>query len=419
MGNAKVAPQSAIKRNGTANHDQRPVMSKDWAKLRRDTILTAAGRDPAANHGIVNPPVYHASTILFPTLADLERAEKGQFTGPVYGRHGTPTTFALEEAVAALEGSDQAVILPSGMAAIAAVLFSFVSTGDHVLVTDNAYGPARRFCNQMLKRLGVETSYFDPMIGAGIAELIRPNTKIILCESPGSLTFEVQDIPAIVAAAHPKGVKVALDNTWATPIYFDAMAHGVDISLAAGTKYLVGHSDAMIGTVAMREADAARIRKTIADIGYSTAPDDCYLALRGLRTLSVRLARHQETGLKLAKFLGTRPEVDRVLHPALPGTHGHEIWQRDFTGASGLFAFTLKQFSRDQLANMVDHMALFGMGYSWGGYESLLLPVFPGSIRTAVPWTVPGPLLRVHAGLEDADDLIADLAAGLDRLAAL
>jgi cystathionine beta-lyase len=392
------------------------MTNKNFSKLRRDTILTAAGRDPTANHGIVNPPVYHASTVLFPTLADLELAEKGQFKGPVYGRHGTPTTFALQDAVAALEGSDEAAILPSGMAAIAVALLAFLKTGDHLLVTDNAYAPARRFCAQMLKPMGIEATFFDPAIGAGIAELIQPNTKIILCESPGSLTFEVQDVPAIVAAAHAKGVKVAFDNTWATPLYFPAIKHGVDVSISAGTKYLVGHSDAMIGTLAFHSGDAKRIRSKIADLGYSTAPDDCYLALRGLRTLAVRLPRHGETGLKLARFLQTRREVARVYHPALPGSPGHELWKRDFSGATGLFSFALKPVSRDALARMVDDLTLYGMGYSWGGYESLLLPVNPKSIRTTVPWTEPGPLLRVHAGLEDPDDLIEDLAAGLDRL---
>jgi cystathionine beta-lyase len=284
------------------------------------------------------------------------------------------------------------------------------------LASDSCYGPVRRLANGLLTRMGVTVRYYDPLIGGGIAELIQPNTKLILCESPGSLTFEVQDIPAIVAAAHTRGVKVAMDNTWATPLYFRPLDHGVDVSISAGTKYLVGHSDAMIGMLAFRQSEAAILKATVGELGFSTAPDDCYLALRGLRTMSVRLARHYATGLALARFLQGRKEVARVLHPALPEDPGHQLWQRDFKGASGLFSVLLKPCTRDALAALVDGLRLFGMGYSWGGYESLLLPTNPKPVRAARPWAEDGRLLRIHAGLEDPNDLIDDLAQGLDRL---
>lgn len=391
-------------------------MNKDWSNLEAETRLAHAGRDSAHHCGIVNPPVYHASTILFPTLDAFEAAEQGRHPLPVYGRYGTPTHFALEEALVSLEGGDGALILPSGMAALAVALLAYVRNGDDILVSDSAYGPVRRLANGLLKRMGVAVRYYDPLIGGGIAELIAANTKVILCESPGSLTFEVQDIPAIVDAAHARGVKVAMDNTWATPLYFRPLDHGVDVSISAGTKYLVGHSDAMIGTLAFRDAEAATLKATLGDLGFSTAPDDCYLALRGFRTLGVRLARHQENGMALARYLGGRDEVARVLHPALPDDPGYALWRRDFKGASGLFSVLLKPCPRAGLAALIDGLKLFGVGYSWGGYESLLLPTNPKSIRKARPWTETGYLLRIHAGLEDQNDLIDDLAQGLDRL---
>lgn len=381
-----------------------------------DTLLTTLGRDPERNHGVVNPPVYHASTILFPTLAALEAAEAGTHPLPTYGRRGTPTTFALEDAISVLEGGDETLVLPSGMAAIAVSLLAFVEAGDHVLISDNAYGSVRAFVRHLFGRLRVETTWFDPAIGSGIDALIRPNTRIVLCEAPGSQTFEMQDVPAVAAAARRRGVIVAMDNTWATPLFFRPLDHGVDLSIQAATKYVVGHSDAMLGLVTVRREHHDRMRKTANELGYAAAPDDCFLALRGLRTLSVRLARHQETAMRLADFLAGRPEVARVLHPAMPSDPGHALWRRDFSGASGLFGIVLKPAPHAALAAMVDHLELFGMGWSWGGYESLILPCDPRGIRTAVPWTEPGQLLRLHAGLEDADDLIADLAAGLDRL---
>jgi len=388
--------------------------------LKDDTLITHAGNRPREHRGIINPPVYHASTVLFPTVAALEESvrhlnEPGRVH---YGRYGTPTTFAFEEAVAQLEGGAQAVALPSGLAAITVALTSFLKTGDHLLMVDTVYSPARRFCTGPLVRFGVDTTFYDPRIGAGIADLIRPNTRIVYLESPGSLTFEVQDVRAIAAVARASGALVVLDNTWATPLFFKPFEHGVDISIHAATKYIVGHSDAMLGVVITNDALFPTIKSTAHAFGHAAAPDDCYLGLRGLRTLGVRMRRHQETGLILARWLRERPEVARVLHPALPEDPGHALWKRDFTGASGLFGVVLKPVTKTALAAMLDGLELFGMGFSWGGYESLILPVRPETTRTATKWEEPGPTLRIHAGLEDPEDLIADLARGFDRLAA-
>ena len=394
-------------------------MAKKPRKLGRDTEVTAAGRDPRAHFGIVNPPVYHASTVLFETLADLERISRDPFDHVYYGRQGTPTTFALEEAVARLEGGYRAVATASGLAAIGAALTAFLRAGDHLLMTDCAYGPTRKFCNMVLANFGVETTYYDPLVGAGIADLMRDNTRVVFAESPGSLTFEVQDLPAIAAATHARGAVVILDNSWATPLYFRPFDHGADIVIEAATKYLVGHSDAMMGCIVATEAHYRRVKTVQAVLGAVPGPDDCYLALRGIRTLAVRLARHQETALRLARWCADRAEVARVLHPAFPDCPGHETWKRDFTGASGLFSIVLaRPYPKKAIAAMVDGMGLFRMGYSWGGFESLILPADPAPLRTAVPWRAEGPLLRLHAGLEDPDDLIADLEAGFARLTA-
>jgi cysteine-S-conjugate beta-lyase len=384
--------------------------------LKDETLLAHAGNRPRENFGIVNPPVYHASTILYPTVAAMERAFKDKFNGVTYGRNGTPTTFALEEAVAALEGGERAIAMPSGMAAIAGALLGFLKSGDHLLMVDTVYGPARQFCDQTLRGFGIETSYYDPTIGEGIARLIRANTRVIYLESPGSLTFEVQDVPAIVAAARAAGCLTVLDNTWSTGLYFKAFAHGADAVILAGTKYIVGHSDAMMGLIVCREAHYQDLKSKIHGLGYCAAPDDCYLALRGLRTLAVRLARHQQTALALARWLQGREEVARVMHPALPNDPGHQLWRRDFRGASGLFGFVLNPCSAQALAAMLDGMGLFAMGFSWGGYESLLVPVKPESSRVATHWQAAGPTLRLHAGLENPDDLIADLELGFARL---
>ncbi|MCG8504110.1 MAG: cystathionine beta-lyase, partial [Sphingomonadales bacterium] len=361
-----------------------------------------------------------ASTILFDTVDALEAANGAKLDkGAVYyGRYGTPTTFDLEDAVAQLEGGYGAITVPTGLAAISCTLCALTGAGDHILVTDSVYEPVRNICRLLLERFGVETTYYDPLIGGDIADLIRPNTKVVYMESPGSLTFEVQDVPAIAAAARAAGVRAVVDNTWATPLYFKPFDHGVDVSLHAGTKYIVGHSDAMLGVVVTTEAAFRQIRHTSVLMGHAAAPDDVYLALRGLRTLSVRLARHYETGLKLAAWLQARPEVDRVLHPALPDCPGHDIWKRDFSGSSGLFSIVLKFGDYDTIGAMVDDMHLFKMGFSWGGYESLILPANPAPDRTARGWEAPGPLLRLHIGLEDPADLIAELEEALLRYAA-
>ncbi len=387
--------------------------------MKQDTIIVSAGRDPAANHGAVNPPVYHASTITHASVAALGAARERRFEPGVYtyGRHGTPTHTALEEAVAAIEGGERAVCMGSGLAAINAAILAFVEAGDHVLMVDSVYGPARRFCDAFLGRFGVETTYYEPGVGADIAALIRPDTKVVYVESPGSLTFEVQDIPAIAAAAHAAGAAVVMDNTWGAGLYFKPFEHGVDVSVQAATKYIVGHSDVMMGAITTSQALWPQVRQSASDLGASSGPDDVYLALRGLRTLSVRLKRHQETGLALARWLRDRPEVRRVMHPALPEDPGHALWKRDFRGACGLFGVVLGDYSPDAVAAMLDGMEHFAMGASWGGFESLILPTNPGAIRTARPWTE-GPTIRIHAGLEDPDDLIADLDRGLGRLTA-
>ena len=385
-----------------------------------DTLLAHAGRDPAGNFGVVNPPVYHASTIVHQSVADLEKAQKNRYgvDQVVYGRYGTPTTFALEQAVAALEGGPRAIAYCSGAAACYSALLAFVKAADHVLVTDSVYGPVRAFCNNFLMRFGVETTFYDPALGQGIAKLFKPNTKLLYMESPGSLTFEVQDVRALVAAAKAKGIKTALDNTWAAPLFFKPLALGVDVEIIAGTKYIVGHSDAMMGLVVATEESFLPVREATTQMGNHAAPDDCYLALRGLRTAGVRLRQHEKTALALARWLEKREEVERVLHPALASHPGNDLWRRDFTGSSGLFSFVLKPgTSKRAVDALLDGMELYGMGFSWGGFESLLVPVFPEHLRSAVKWQS-GPVLRLHAGLEDVDDLIADLEAGFKRLAA-
>ncbi|MBX6321183.1 MAG: cystathionine beta-lyase [Rhodospirillaceae bacterium] len=386
-------------------------------ELKDDTLLTHAGNHPRDNFGIVNPPVYRASTVLFPSVAAYEKAQLDRFAQVTYGRYGTPTTFAFEEAVTALEGGGRAVTLPSGMAAVVAALLAFLKSGDHLLMVDSVYSPVRTACDRMLAGFGIETTYYDPRT-EDIAGLIRPNTRVVYAEAPGSLTFEMQDIPAIVAAAHARGAVVLMDNTWATPLFFKALRHGVDAVIHAATKYIAGHADVMLGVVVAREEHWRRIKTMAHALGHGAAPDDCYLALRGLRTLGVRLARHQANALEIARWLEQRPEVERVLYPALPSDPGHALWRRDFTGASGLFSLLLKPCPRAAVEAMLDGMRLFGMGASWGGYESLILPVHPEAVRTARPWTESGPLLRLHIGLEDPGDLRADLAQGFKRLRA-
>ena len=381
-----------------------------------DTLLTHAGRSPENNFGVVNPPVYHASTIVHATVADLEKAQQNRYSQVTYGRIGTPTTFAFEEAVAAVEGGHRAVAFCSGAAACYAALLAFLKSGDHVLIPDSVYGPVRNFANNFLQRFGVAVTFYDPLVGAGISGLIRDDTRAVYLESPGSLTFEVQDVPAIVAAAKARGIPTLFDNTWAAPLFFKPLALGVDAEIIAATKYIVGHSDAMMGVVVCTEKSFMRVREMATLLGNHAAPDDCYLALRGLRTAGVRMRQHEAQALALARWLMQRPEVERVLHPALPSCPGHEFWRRDFTGSSGLFSIVLRRdFLKPAVDAMLDGMELFGMGASWGGFESLIMPQHPARLRSAKPWDS-GPVLRLHAGLEDRDDLIADLERGLARL---
>ena len=381
-----------------------------------ETRLVTAGRDPQAQKGFVNPAVFHGSTVLYPT-AEALHAHRSEFT---YGRHGSPTTRALQDVMIALEGPQCAGvgIAPSGLAAISTTLLSVTRTGDHLLVCDNVYRPSRNFCDGVLARYGVETTYFDPHIGAAIEKLFRPNTKAVLVEAPGSQSFEMPDISAIAEVAHARGALVIDDNTWATPLFHRSLDLGVDISMQAATKYIGGHSDIMFGTISANAKAWPIIAETIRLLGVCAGPDDVYLALRGTRTLAVRLAQHHRSGLEMARWLAARPEVARVLHPGLEGDPGHAIWKRDFTGASGLFSIVLKPVEQKAVDALLDAVTLFGMGYSWGGFESLIIPFDCDGYRSATKWSPGGPTLRLHIGLENVDDLKADLDRGFAALKA-
>jgi cystathionine beta-lyase len=387
---------------------------------RAQTRIVHAGYDPTSHHGAVNPPGYHASTIAFPTVADLKAGQARRLDGVYYGRYGTPTTQALDAAVAELEGGRWCVSVGSGKAAVSCALMALLKAGDHLLMVDSVYWPTRSLCDTLLRDMGVRTTYYDPQIGAGIADLIEPQTRVVFTESPGSLTFEMQDIPAITTAAHTAGALVVLDNTWASPLLFRPFDHGVDLSVQAATKYIVGHSDAMLGTITMTDrALFERVKAVAGQIGHAVGADEAYLGLRGLRTLGARLRQHEAHALAVARWLQDRPEVARVLHPALPEDPGHALWKRDFSGASGLFGVLLKPGpTPEAMAAMLDGMRLFRMGFSWGGYESLILDTTTSITRTASRWTHDGPSLRLHIGLEDPADLIADLEAGFGRMGA-
>ncbi|MBX9841784.1 MAG: cystathionine beta-lyase [Xanthobacteraceae bacterium] len=384
--------------------------------LKADTQVTTGGRDPQTHHGYVNPPVYHASTQLYRTAQDYI-AHNGPY---FYGRLGTPTSEALEKAIQEIEGPACAgvALLPSGLAAISTALLSVLKAGDHLLVTDSVYGPARRFCDGVLARFGIATTYYDPLIGDGIANLMQPNTRAIYTEAPGSLTFEMQDIPAIARTAHARGALVLTDNTWATPLHRKVLEHGADLSIQSGTKYLCGHSDTLLGTISANGDTLPLLKDAVYGMGLCVGPDDMNLALRGLRTLAVRLARHQESGLTIARWLDGRSEVLKVLHPALPGDPGHAIWKRDYTGACGLFAIVLKPVPEKAVHAFLNGLSLFGIGVSWGGFESLAIPFDVVDARPATTWTPGGPAVRFHVGLEDVDDLVADLERGFASLAA-
>lgn len=383
--------------------------------LKADTYLVTAGRDTALYHGFVNPPVYHGSTVLYPCAADMV-AHRARYQ---YGRRGTPTSEALEDALRHLEGPACAGVslLPSGAAAVSTALLSVLSSGDHLLITDSVYRPTRSFADTILKRFGVETTYYDPLIGEDIASLFRPNTKAIFLEAPGSQSFEMQDVPTLARIAHERNAVVLMDNTWATPLFFRALDKGVDLSIQAGTKYIGGHSDLMLGTISANATTWPKLRETVLTAGLCVGPDDVYLALRGLRTLSVRLQRHQQSGLEIARWLQQRPEVLRVMHPGLETDPGHAIWKRDFLGASGLFSVILKPVSQAALYAFLDSLRLFGMGFSWGGYESLVILFDCAAYRTATQWAPGGPALRFHIGLEDVGDLKVDLQRGFAALA--
>lgn len=388
--------------------------SSDTRRLSERTRLVLAGRKPADQFGFVNTPIYRGSTVLYPTYEELQARRQPY----VYSTKGTPTVRALEDAWTEVAGAAGSVILPSGLAAVAIALQSCLKAGDHMLVTDSVYRPTREYAHGLLRRFGVETTYYDPLVGAGIADLMRPNTTVVFTEAPGSQTFEMQDIPAIAEAAHARGALVVMDNTWATPLYFPPHERGVDIAIEAGTKYLGGHSDILMGLVSANERAWPALRETFDLTAPCAGPEDCFLALRGLRTMKLRLDEAGRQGMAMAEWLAARPEVKTVLHPAFPSHPGHAIWKRDFKGASGLFSVILHAVSQKALAAFLDGLELFGMGYSWGGYESLVVPFDCSTYRTATAWNPGGTALRFQIGLEDVTDLQADLAAGFERMKA-
>jgi cystathionine beta-lyase len=386
----------------------------DPKRLSERTRLVIGGRKPAEQFGFVNTPIYRGSTVLYPTYDEL-KARRQKF---VYGTKGTPTTQALEEAWTDISGAAGTVLVPSGLAAIMVALQSCLKAGDHMLVTDSVYRPTRQYADGILKRFGVETTYYDPLVGAGIADLMRPNTTVVFTEAPGSQSFEMQDIPAIAEVAHARGAVVVVDNTWATPLYFPPHERGADIAIEAGTKYLGGHSDLLMGLVTANERCWPALKATADFMAVNAGPEDTFLALRGLRTMKLRLDEAGRQGMAMAEWLSQRPEVKTVLHPAFPSHPGHAIWKRDFKGASGLFSVILHPASEKQLAAFLDGLELFGMGYSWGGYESLVVPFDCAPYRTVTTWSPGGPALRFQIGLEDVADLQADLAAGFERMKA-
>lgn len=385
--------------------------------MKKDTRLIHAGRNKKYTGSAVNPALVRASTIVFDSFAELKHAtiNRGNRV-PFYGRRGTDTHFALQEAMCELEGGVGCALYPCGAAAVSGALLAFLKAGDHLLMVDSVYEPTRALCDKVLAGYGIETSYYDPQTGAAIAGLIKPNTKVIFLESPGSLTFEMQDIPAITAVARQHNIVTILDNTWAAALLCRPFELGVDVSVQAATKYIVGHSDVMLGTATANEKYWPQLREHSYLLGYSTSADDAYAALRGLRTLAVRLKQHEQNALALAHWLQQRPEVATVLHPALPSHPGHELFKRDFSGSNGLFSFVLKQGSQQQVEALIEGMAHFKMGFSWGGFESLITATMKlQNLRSATSWPYSGPLIRLHAGLEDVDDLIADLSQAFDR----
>ncbi|SDR51764.1 cystathionine beta-lyase [Rhizobiales bacterium GAS191] len=385
---------------------------KGTTAYKARTRVVVAGRDPAGQHGFVNMPPFRGSTVIYPTMDDLMH-RRGRY---LYGTRGTPTTDALETAWSDISGAAGTVLVPSGLAACSLALMSCLKAGDHLLVTDSVYRPTRNFCDTVLKRFGVETTYYDPLIGAGITALMQPNTTVVFTEAPGSQTFEMQDIPALAAAAHARGAALLMDNTWATPFFFPPHERGADIAIEAGTKYLGGHSDLLLGLVSANKEYWPRLRDAFDAMAICAGPEDVFLALRGLRTMRLRLNEQERAGLDMARWLESRPEISKVLHPALPSFEGHAIWKRDFLGASGLFSVVLHAVAQPAIAAMLDGLKLFGMGYSWGGFESLIVPFDCKDYRTATSFDPGGPCLRLQIGLEDVEDLKADLDAGFERM---
>jgi cystathionine beta-lyase len=379
-----------------------------------DTALTQIGRDPKSQYGFVNAPIYRGSTVIFDTVADLQN-NRARYH---YGTEGTPTISHLEDAWSEISGAAGTVLSPSGLGAVALALMATLKSGDHLLMTDSVYRPTREFCRDFLLRFGVEVTYYDPMIGADIKTLIKENTSTIFMEAPGSQSFEIQDVPAITRVAKELGIKTIIDNTWATPLFFKAHAHGCDLSVEAGTKYLGGHSDLLMGLVSANTETWPALRKVYDNLGMLPGAEDCFLALRGLRSLHIRLKEAQSRALELANWLQAQPEVIKILHPAFPECPGHEHWKRDFTGSTGLFSVVLDpKYNSAGIANMLDNMRIFGMGYSWGGFESLVIPFDCSTYRTVTNWNPGGLTIRLQVGLEDMDDLKQDLRDGLDRLA--
>ncbi len=387
--------------------------------MKKDTKVIRAGYDKTRNAGIVNTPVYHASTVVFENVEAMndadERGFKRRENVMYYGRCGTPTHWTLEEAITDLAGGAGTVLAPSGLGACVLAILGSVKAGDHILVADSVYSPTRSSCTGFLKSFGVETTFYDPLIGAGISDLMKPNTTLVYCESPGTHTFEVQDLPAIADAAHTRGAKVAVDNTWASPFFCQPISLGADISIEAATKYIVGHSDAGVGAVTCTDEVLPRMQRAYSSLGLAIATDEIYLATRGLRTLSVRLRQHEKNALKVAEWLQAQPDIKRVLYPPLRDDPGHDLWARDFSGGSGLMSIVFDRSTTEATTALIDGMKLFVIGYSWGGFESLIVPSTPSSSRTATKWTEPEPGIRLHVGLEDVDDLIADLDEGLTR----
>ena len=389
----------------------------DSRDLRPATLASHLGRDPQRFLGAVNTPVFRASTILFPTVADLEQSARGEYEGLSYGLHGVPTVTDLQSAVATIEGAHAAFAVPSGLTATTLPLLALLKPGDHLLVTDSVYGPTRRFCDRTLSRWGCETEYFDTTIGAGIDALIRPTTKLIFLESPGSMTFEIADAPAIAAAAKAKGVVTVMDNTWSGGVFYKPLSLGFDISVQANTKYVSGGADVLSGAIfANSEALFARLKETIADLGVNTSADDAYTVLRGARSLAMRMDRHQASAVEVARWLDAHPSIRRVLHPALESDPGHALWRRDFSGASGLFGIVLKSSETLQVHAFLDALELFGLGFSYGGFESLAIYCDPQLKRNLTKPAYGGPLIRLSIGLEDPADLIADLDQALKAL---